>query len=48
VDATDYVTRQLVAPGRYFRFQTPLNIAYDEMDNAEATNVKALLNLANH
>lgn len=46
-DATDYVVRQLVGKSRYFRFQTPLRRGYDDMDNADATNLDALVNTAN-
>jgi len=41
-DANDYVARQLIPPGRYFRFQTELSDAYDDMDNADKTNLAAL------
>ena len=42
-DSTHYCAMQLVPDGRYFRFQTPLHEAYDDMDNADATNVNALV-----
>jgi uncharacterized protein len=45
-DATHYCASQLVPDGRYFRFQTPLHEAYDDMDNADATNVNALITAA--
>jgi patatin-like phospholipase/acyl hydrolase len=45
-DANDYVARQLIPSGRYFRFQTRLSDAYDDMDNADETNLAALKALA--
>jgi len=45
-DANDYVARQLIPAGRYFRFQTGLSDAYDDMDNADKTNLTALKALA--
>lgn len=47
-DATDYIVGQLIPAGRYRRFQTKLSEAYDDMDNADATNVNALVSLANY
>ena len=37
-----YVAQQTLPEGSYFRFQTPLEKAYDDMDNADATNIEAL------
>ncbi|PIE22824.1 MAG: patatin [Planctomycetota bacterium] len=45
-DTTEYIVKQLLAPEHYFRFQTPLDDAYDDMDNADNTNLGALQNLA--
>jgi patatin-like phospholipase/acyl hydrolase len=41
--ATDYIAASIIPPERYFRFQVPLTKAYDDMDNADATNVNALI-----
>jgi len=46
-DAVDYIASQLIEESRYFRFQTKLDDAYDDMDNADTTNLKALLAIAN-
>ena len=46
-DAVDYIATELLGQGNYFRFQTRLDEAYDDMDNASQTNVKALIRLAN-
>ena len=43
----DYIASQLIEESRYFRFQTKLDDAYDDMDNADKTNLKALLVIAN-
>ena len=45
-DAVDYISSHLVPDTRYFRFQTRLDEAFDELDNASKTNINALLNLA--
>ncbi|NEQ23834.1 MAG: patatin [Microcoleus sp. SIO2G3] len=45
-DATDYIAQYLLAAGNYFRFQTPLDTAYDDLDNADATNLNALVGVA--
>jgi patatin-like phospholipase/acyl hydrolase len=42
-DAVDYVARQILPNANYVRFQTPLDAAYDDMDNASATNINALI-----
>lgn len=42
-DAVDYIARRLVARDRYFRFQTALTIASDDMDDASPENVNRLL-----
>jgi patatin-like phospholipase/acyl hydrolase len=41
-DAVDYVSSFLVPKDRYFRVQTPLARAYDDLDRADATNLAAL------
>ena len=46
-DATAYIARQLVPENRFFRFQTPLDTAFDDMDDASKTNINALSSLAN-
>ena len=49
VDATGYIAKQLLTPGRYIRVNTLLDNAFDDMDDASKTNIDALLNLAiNH
>lgn len=45
-DAAHYVAECLVPNGQYFRFQTELLKAYDDMDNADATNLNALMSTA--
>jgi uncharacterized protein len=45
-DATDYVASYLVPKDRYFRLQTRLDTAYDDLDRADATNLNALANEA--
>ena len=45
-DAVDYIAEQLVPEGNYIRCQTKLDHAYDDMDNADATNLAALLALS--
>jgi predicted acylesterase/phospholipase RssA len=45
-DATDYIVRQLVPDDRYFRLQTALTDAFDDMDDASQTNVNALERIA--
>jgi patatin-like phospholipase/acyl hydrolase len=45
-DAVDYVARRLVSRDRYFRFQTELTVASDDMDDASPENVNRLLNEA--
>jgi hypothetical protein len=47
-DAADYVASQLIPEAQYFRFQTILDKAYDDMDRADQTNLNALRNVANH
>jgi patatin-like phospholipase/acyl hydrolase len=52
-DASDYHLRQLIpdvesgAKQRYFRFDTELDLALDDMDAAHAANIQALKNEAN-
>lgn len=45
-DAMNYVASQLIEPDSYFRFQVPLDDAYDDMDNADRTNINALTQIA--
>lgn len=42
----DYQARMLVTRGRYFRFQTRLEAAYDDIDDVSATNLNALRMMA--
>ncbi|QDU50484.1 patatin-like phospholipase family protein [Gimesia panareensis] len=46
-DSVDYIATQLTDPTNYFRFQTQLTDAYDDMDNADHTNINALIRIAN-
>ncbi|QYU69966.1 patatin-like phospholipase family protein [Leptolyngbya sp. 15MV] len=46
-DVTDYIAEQLLEEDRYFRFQTRLDDAYDDMDNADPPNINALISVAN-
>ena len=46
-DSVDYIASQLVDRDSYFRFQTRLSDAYDDLDNADQTNINALIRLAN-
>lgn len=46
LDAVSYIASQLLEDKQYFRFQVPLDEAYDDMDNADQTNLNALMNLA--
>lgn len=41
-DSVDYIARQILPENNYFRFQTRLDKAYDDMDNADETNLRAL------
>jgi patatin-like phospholipase/acyl hydrolase len=41
-DATHYIASVLIPRDRYFRLQTPLNIAYDDLDRADPANINAL------
>jgi patatin-like phospholipase/acyl hydrolase len=45
-DTSDYVARQIVADDNYFRFQIPLDKAYDDMDRADEVNLNALIGAA--
>lgn len=45
-DAVDYIAAQMVARGNYFRIQTPLDHAYDDMDDASESNMNALVAVA--
>lgn len=41
--AVDYIARQLLSDDKYFRFQCPLDEAYDDLDNATGENLNALM-----
>lgn len=45
-DSVHYISSQLINPERYFRFQTKLEDAYDDLDNADHTNINALKHIA--
>jgi patatin-like phospholipase/acyl hydrolase len=45
-DAVHYIASQLLAKDRYFRFQTRLDVAYDDMDDASETNLNGLISTA--
>ena len=45
-DAVDYQCRQVLGDQQYMRLQCPLIEGYDEMDNADLTNLNALLRIA--
>jgi uncharacterized protein len=45
-DATSYIACQLIPEKRYFRFQTELDKAYDDLDRADETNLNALTVIA--
>ncbi|MDX2100449.1 MAG: patatin-like phospholipase family protein [Leptolyngbyaceae cyanobacterium bins.59] len=45
-DSVDYIARQLIAEGNYFRFQTPLDKAYDDLDRSDRANMSALNRIA--
>ena len=45
-DATSYIVKQLVGEHGYFRFNTELTEAYDDMDNASLVNLNALESVA--
>lgn len=45
-DSVDYIAQHLLTEDRYFRFQTPLTTAYDDIDNSDNTNLNALVRLA--
>ena len=48
-DATEYIAKHLLHEHRYFRLQCPLHEAYDDMDNADASNLNNLKSVArNH
>lgn len=42
-DTSDYVAQQIISDGKYFRFQMPLEKAYDDMDKADPVNLNALV-----
>jgi patatin-like phospholipase/acyl hydrolase len=41
-DAVDYQLRQILGPDRYYRLQTELDLAKDDMDNASGENLQRL------
>jgi len=45
-DAVNYIVKQTVGDENYVRLQVKLTKAYDELDNADETNLNALLNHA--
>jgi hypothetical protein len=45
-DSVHYIATQLLPTENYFRFQTVLDKAYDDIDNADRTNLEALQRLA--
>lgn len=45
-DSVHYIAKHLLADDRYFRFQTPLTTAYDDIDNSDRTNLNALIRIA--
>lgn len=45
-DAVNYIAKYLIADDNYFRFQTPLDKAYDDLDRADAANLNALARIA--
>jgi len=46
-DATNHVASHLIGDERFVRLQCRLEKAYDDMDNADATNLNALVSVAN-
>jgi len=46
-DSVNYIANQLITPGNYFRFQTLLSEAFDDLDDASQTNMNSLIRLAN-
>lgn len=45
-DAVSYVAKYLLTPDNYFRLQTRLDHASDDMDNADPSNINALISVA--
>lgn len=45
-DAADYFLDTVMPSNRYFRFQTPLKVGYDDMDNPDQTNLNGLAAMA--
>jgi hypothetical protein len=41
-DVVDYQLTQVLGPQRFFRFQTELTAASDDLDDASAQNLRAL------
>jgi patatin-like phospholipase/acyl hydrolase len=45
-DAVDYIARQILGEGEYFRMQASLTRGYDDFDNVDKTNLLALRSTA--
>lgn len=45
-DAVNYISKYLLSDSNYFRFQTPLRRAFDDLDNADPANLDALVRTA--
>lgn len=45
-DSVDYIARQILGDGHYFRLQAPLLRGYDDFDNVDRTNLLALRHTA--
>lgn len=45
-DSVDYIARYLLLDNNYFRFQTPLDKAYDDLDRADEVNLNNLARIA--
>lgn len=45
-DAVDYFLDTVMPADTYFRFQTPLRVGYDDMDNPDQTNLNGLTSMA--
>lgn len=47
-DAVSYMAKNILAPENFFRLQTRLDHANDDMDNADPANINALISVAEH
>ena len=45
-DSVDYIARQILSETKYFRFQTPLDKAFDSIDRSDSENLNALIRVA--